>query len=98
MRFTHGSISPAFRSRLLRDKAIDDIRGGRDRFENFPPLEVTEHDGKLWPLSNRRRFVSRVLESIGGLKCVTIWLLRFDSERVQHLRDGRAESTGVSRP
>lgn len=91
IRFTHDSISFCFRSGAQLDTVIKSILDGQVSHEEFPPLEVTQVDGKWYSISNRRLFVLRVLASRGLVKTTAGIVYAEHGARLRKLRDGRTK-------
>ena len=86
IRFTHDSVSAAFRTGVPLDDEIEQVLGGRLGPKAFPPLEITLLDGHLYSISNRRLFLFRVLASFGLRQQVQVEYLAPGCERLRHLR------------
>eukprot|EP00928_Gymnodinium_smaydae_P041161 TRINITY_DN27866_c0_g1_i2.p1 TRINITY_DN27866_c0_g1~~TRINITY_DN27866_c0_g1_i2.p1 ORF type:complete len:259 (+),score=16.73 TRINITY_DN27866_c0_g1_i2:99-875(+) len=90
--FTHNTISSYFRCGIALDDAIEAILDGKESVDDYPPLELVQHDGHLWSLSNRRLYVFRVLAAMDKVHKVKAVIWPMESERVARLRwDGRLQ-------
>ncbi len=86
IRFTHDSVSAAFRTGVPLDDEIEQVLGGRLGPKAFPPLEITLLDGHFYSISNRRLFLFRVLASFGLCQQIQVEYLAPGCERLRHLR------------
>ncbi|HZT82114.1 MAG TPA: hypothetical protein VFA26_17940 [Gemmataceae bacterium] len=54
IRFSQNSISYRFRDGGTIDDLAEDLRAGRVRSEDVPPIRLVEREGHLYTLDNRR--------------------------------------------
>ena len=85
VRFTHDSINASFRNGDSLDTTIEGLLKGDLRQKDFPPIELVQHEGALYSLSNRRLFVFRVVANRWPGFCCAACLYSFDHYRVQRL-------------
>merc|ERR1711920_526135 len=70
---------------------IKKIRGREMSSESLPMMEVVEHDGLVYSLSNRRLFVLRVLANMDCVGEIPVAVFDRQSDRVQRRRDGQTK-------
>ena len=99
VRFTHDRISPSFRDGTPLDSTIIQLLEGKLWHKKIPSIEIVEHQGKWYSLSNRRLYVFRVVANWWpGFRCRAC-LYSFNHFRVQKMafdiRLGREETKWV---
>ena len=99
VRFTHDRISPSFRDGTPLDSTIVQLFKGQLWHKKIPSIEIVEHNGKWYSLSNRRLYVFRVVRYwYPRFRCKAC-LYSFNHERVQKMafdvRLGREETKWV---
>jgi len=57
VRFTQDNISPYFKNGRPIDDLIKDLKTGKVKPEDIPPIRVFEKNGKIYSLDNRRLYV-----------------------------------------
>ena len=97
VRFTHDSINHKFQNGKSLDETIFNILYRNLKVKKFPPIELVQHEGVLYSLSNRRLFVFRVVANQSpGFRCAAC-LYSFDHYRVQKLAFDKRTHTIASK-
>ena len=85
VRFTHDSINHKFQNGKSLDETIFNILYCNLKVQKFPPIELVQHEGALYSLSNRRLFVFRVVARHWPGYWFGACLYSFNHYRVQRL-------------